>query len=272
MLISFLWLKELVPLDADAAEVGRRLTARGLTVDAVTTAGEDTIFDLDVPANRPDALGHLGVAREVAAAFGVSLVPQAPAPEASGAAVTVPVTIEAPDLCGRYTARVVRGVTVGPSPASVVRRLEACGIRSINNVVDVSNLVMLELGQPVHTFDLERLKGPGIRVRRAGAGERLTTLDGIERTLDTTMLVVADEAGPIALGGVIGGAGTQIRATTKGVLIEAAWFSPASVRSTIPKRRLSPRTSRRDCWPLWPAGRPLRAWPMSAPPRLSRAR
>jgi phenylalanyl-tRNA synthetase beta chain len=245
MLISFLWLKELVPLDADAAEVGRRLTARGLTVDAVTTAGEDTIFDLDVPANRPDALGHLGVAREVAAAFGVSLVPQAPAPEASGAAVTVPVTIEAPDLCGRYTARVVRGVTVGPSPASVVRRLEACGIRSINNVVDVSNLVMLELGQPVHTFDLERLKGPGIRVRRAGAGERLTTLDGIERTLDTTMLVVADEAGPIALGGVIGGAGTQIRATTKGVLIEAAWFSPASVRSTARALGLSTDASQR---------------------------
>ena len=232
MLISFLWLKELVPLDADAAEVGRRLTARGLTVDAVTAVGDDTVFDLDVPANRPDALGHLGVAREVAAAFGLPLRPQAPAPEAAGAAVTVPVTIEAPGLCGRYTARLVRGVTVGPSPASVVRRLEACGVRSINNVVDVSNLVMLELGQPVHTFDLERLKGTGIRVRRASAGERLTTLDGIERSLDTTMLVVADEAGPIALAGVIGGAGTQIRATTKGVLIEAAWFNPASVRST----------------------------------------
>src|SRR5262245_7372279 len=141
MLISFLWLKELVPLTADAAEVGRRLTARGLTVDALTAAGEDTVFDLDVPANRPDALGHLGVAREVAAAFGLPLTaPPAPT-EASGAAVTVPVTIEAPELCGRYTARLVRGVTVGPSPASVVRRLEACGIRSINNVVDVSNLV-----------------------------------------------------------------------------------------------------------------------------------
>src|SRR5258706_4127052 len=128
MLISFLWLKELVPLAEDAAEVGRRLTARGLTVDAVSAVGDDTVFDLDVPANRPDALGHLGVAREVAAAFGLPLRPQPPAAEGSGTAVGVSVTIEAPDLCGRYTARLVRGVTVGPSPASVVRRLEACGI------------------------------------------------------------------------------------------------------------------------------------------------
>jgi phenylalanyl-tRNA synthetase beta chain len=157
----------------------------------------------------------------------------------------VPVTIEAPELCGRYTARIVRGVTVGPSPQSVVRRLAACGIRSINNVVDVSNLVMLELGQPVHTFDLETLKGPTLRVRRASAGERLATLDGIERSLDPTMLVVADDAGPVGLAGVIGGAATQIRGTTKGVLVEAAWFSPASVRSTARTLGLSTDASQR---------------------------
>jgi phenylalanyl-tRNA synthetase beta chain len=155
------------------------------------------------------------------------------------------VTIDAPDLCGRYTASVVHGVTVGPSPQSVVRRLEACGIRSINNVVDVSNLVMLELGQPVHTFDLETLKGPTLRVRRAGAGQRLATLDGIERSLDPTMLIVADEAGPVGLAGVIGGAATQIRATTKGVLVEAAWFSPASVRQTARTLGLTTDASQR---------------------------
>jgi phenylalanyl-tRNA synthetase beta chain len=245
MLISFAWLKDLVTLNADAAEVARRLTARGLTVDAMTALGDDTVFDLDVPANRPDALGHLGVAREVAAAFGLPLRPQAPAPAASGAAITVPVAIEAPALCGRFTARIVRGVTIGPSPASIVRRLTACGIRSINNVVDVSNLVMLELGQPVHFFDLATLRGPAIRVRRAGDGERLTTLDGIERTLDPTMLVVADEADAIGLAGVIGGEGTQIRATTKDVLVEAAWFSPASVRSTARALGLSTDASQR---------------------------
>jgi phenylalanyl-tRNA synthetase beta chain len=249
MLISFAWLKELVPLTTDAAEVGRRLTARGLTVDAVTLVEGDTVFDLDVPANRPDALGHRGVAREVAAAFGIEMTPHSSAPEGAGAgaAVTsaVSVAIEAPDLCGRYTARLVRGVTVGPSPARVVRRLEACGLRSINNVVDASNLVMLELGQPVHFFDLQTLAGPTIRVRRATEGESLTTLDGIERSLDPTMLVIADATRPVALAGVIGGAGTEIRASTKNVLVEAAWFSPGSVRKTARASGLSTDASQR---------------------------
>jgi len=196
--------------------------------------GDDTVFDLDVPANRPDALGHRGVAREIAAAFGLPLAPQAEGPAAAGAPVAgaVSVAIEAPDLCGRYTARLVRGLRVGPSPPRIVRRLAACGLRSINNVVDASNLVMLELGQPVHFFDLATLAGPGIRVRRAIAGESLTTLDGIERPLDPAMLVIADEERPVALAGVIGGAATEIRASTRDVLVEAAWFSPASVRLT----------------------------------------
>ena len=247
MLISFAWLKELVPVAADAAEVGRRLTARGLTVDAVTTLHDDTVFDLDVPANRPDALGHLGVAREVAAAFGLVLKPQAEPPEGFGSPVasTVSVTIEAPDLCGRYTARLVRGVTVGPSPAKVIRRLEACGVRSINNVVDASNLVMLELGQPVHFFDLETLSGPTIRVRRATSGESLTTLDGIERSLDPTMLVIADASRAVGLAGVLGGADTQIRAATKDVLVEAAWFSPDAVRKTARTLGVSTDASQR---------------------------
>ena len=247
MLISFAWIKELLPLTSDAAEVGRRLTARGLTVDAARAVDDDTIFDLDVPANRPDALGHLGVAREVGAAFGLALKAHPRPPGGLGADVAhaVSVTIEAPDLCGRYTARLVRGVTVGPSPAWVVRRLESCGLRSINNVVDASNLVLLELGQPVHFFDLRTLDGPAIRVRRATRGERLTTLDGIERALDGTMLVIADAARPVALAGVIGGAATEIRSATKEVLVEAAWFSPRSVRSTARTLGLSTDASQR---------------------------
>ena len=245
MLISFAWLRELVPVASDAAEVGRRLTARGLTVDAVTVQGDDTVFDLDVPANRPDALGHRGVAREVAAALGLPLTPHPPTREGEGVASAVSVTIEAQDLCGRYTARLVRGVTVGPSPAWVVRRLAACGLRSINNVVDASNLVMLELGQPVHFFDLATLSGATIRVRRAAPGESLTTLDGIERSLDPTMLVIADASRPVALAGVIGGAGTEIRASTRDVLVEAAWFSPGSVRPTARASGLSTDASQR---------------------------
>jgi phenylalanyl-tRNA synthetase beta chain len=247
MLISLKWLRELVPAGSDASQIGRRLTARGLTVDAVTGEGDDTVFDLDVPANRPDALGHLGVAREVAAAFGLPLARRAPAPAEGGAAISgaVSVAIEAPDLCGRYTARVVRGVTVGPSPASVVRRLELCGLRSINNVVDASNLVLLELGQPVHFFDLRAIEGPKIRVRRATDGERLVTLDGIDRALDKTMLVIADALRPVALAGVIGGQATEISASTKDVLIEAAWFLPTSVRSTARALGLSTDASSR---------------------------
>jgi phenylalanyl-tRNA synthetase beta chain len=166
------------------------------------------------------------------------------------------VTIDAPDLCGRYTCGLVRGVTVGPSPPAVVRRLTACGVRPINNVVDASNLVMLELGQPVHFFDLAKLKGPAIRVRLAAPGETLTTLDAVPRSLEPTMLVIADAAGPIALAGVMGGAETEIRASTRDVLIEAAWFSPASVRKTARGLGLSTDASQRferGCDPEAPA-------------------
>ena len=234
MLISLAWLSEFVPVTADPQEIARRLTARGLTVDAVTAADGDTVFDIDVPANRPDALGHLGVAREVAAAFGTPLTKEGPGFPGSGASAgdTVQVTIEAPELCGRYTAGVVRGVRVGPSPAAVVQRLEACGLRSINNVVDASNLVMLGLGQPVHFFDLATVSGPAIRVRRANAGETLTTLDGVPRALDREMLVIADAERAVGLGGVIGGAATEITEHTVDVLVEAASFLPASVRRT----------------------------------------
>lgn len=258
MLISFAWLRALAPLPDDAGEVARRLTARGLTVDAVTFSDGDAVFDIDVPANRPDALGHLGVAREAAAAFGLALAPGPPAPPSAGAPVDtlVAVAIEAPDLCGRYTARVVRGVTVGPSPEWAVRRLAACGLRAINNVVDASNLVMLELGQPVHFFDLATLAGPAIRVRRPAAGDSIVTLDGVKRELDPDMLVIADADRAVALAGVMGGASTEIKDATRDVLIEAAWFDPRSVRRTARALGLSTDASQRferGCDPEAPA-------------------
>ncbi len=233
MLISCRWLKVLVPVEAEPAEIARRLTARGLTVDALVASGDDTVLDIDVPANRPDALGHLGVAREVAAAFGVGLAPAAPSVPGAGAPAdaTIAVSIADPALCGRYTAGVVRGVRVAPCPAWVVERLTACGLRPINNVVDASNLVMLELGQPVHFFDLARVRGSRIEVRASKRGERLTTLDGIERALAPGTIVIADAERAVALGGVMGGADTQITEATTDILIEAAWFAPAAVRS-----------------------------------------
>jgi len=234
VLLSLPWLRELCPFEAEATRVAEALTARGLTVDALTGGPNDAVLDVDVPANRPDCLGHLGVARELAAAFGVPLATRKSRGTASGDDIgkLVTVTIEDPDLCARYTARVVRGVRVGPSPAWVVARLEACGLRSINNVVDASNLVLLETGHPIHTFDLALLEGGAIVVRRARSGERITTLDGVERSLAPGMLLIADSKKPVAIGGVMGGAGSEIVETTRDVLIEAAWFLPRSVRAT----------------------------------------
>jgi phenylalanyl-tRNA synthetase beta chain len=232
MLISLAWLRALVPVTAGDDEIARRLTARGLTVDALTESSDGAVLDLDVPANRPDALGHMGVAREVGAAFGVPLAAR-PAPPPGARAANTPriaVVIDDPALCGRYTAGVVSGVRVGPSPPWVVERLTACGLRPINNVVDASNLVMMELGQPVHFFDLAKLAGPAITVRGARPDERLTTLDGVDRALPPGTIVIADAESAVALGGIMGGAASQISESTKDVLIEAAWFSPAAVR------------------------------------------
>ncbi len=250
MLISLAWLRDLVRLDADAPAVARALTARGLTVDAIGESGGDAVFDIDIPANRPDCLGHRGVAREAAAAFGATMAPRGGVQAFQGRGgdpvdVSVTVTVEAPDLCGRYTARIVRGVTVGPSPAWVVARLAACGHRSINNVVDASNLVMLELGQPVHFFDFATLGGPAIVVRRAHDGETLTTLDGVVRTLAADDLVIADAKRAVALAGILGGADTEIGPDTRDVLIEAAWFLPQAVRRTARAQALVTDASQR---------------------------
>lgn len=247
MLVSVAWIKSLLPGLPGASEVARVLTSRGLTVDAVAEVPGDFVLDVDVPANRPDALGHVGVAREVAAGLGLPFDPTSEAPAGAGAPVgdVVRVAIDDDDLCRRYTAGLVRGVSVSPSPAWVVARLEACGLRSINNVVDSSNLVLLELGQPVHFFDLARLAGPEIRIRRAGAGEVLVSLDGAERRLVPDMLVIADARRPVALAGVMGGADSEIHDTTRDVLIEAAWFLPGSVRRTARTLGMSTEASQR---------------------------
>jgi phenylalanyl-tRNA synthetase beta chain len=232
--ICLAWLRELVAIEEDPVEVARALTARGLPVDAIERAGSETVFVVDVPANRPDCLGHLGVAREIGAAFGRPLRPRSVPPPPFGAPVSheLEARIEDDELCPRYTAGLVRSVTVRPSPPWVVSRLEACGLRPVNNVVDASNLVLLELGHPIHTFDFDRIEGRRILVRRALAGESLRTLDGVERSLDPSMLVIADARRPVAIAGVMGGSDTEIGPTTRNVLIEAACFEPRQVRRT----------------------------------------
>lgn len=234
MNISYNWLRELTGIELTPAELRERLTMAGLEVEALHEAGDDFLLEIALLSNRPDWLSHLGVAREMSVMTrqSVSLPESHPAPMDGRAESFTSVEIVDADLCPRYAARVIRGVTVAPSPAWLVERLGVLGQRSINNVADITNYVMLELGQPLHAFDLNKLTERRIVVRRAQSGETIRTLDDVERKLDTEMLVIADAARPVAIAGVMGGADSEISVETRDVLIESAYFAPASVRRT----------------------------------------
>ena len=234
MLISYNWLRELTDTKLDPQEVRERLTNVGLAVDAVEERGGDFVLDVEVPSNRGDCLSHVGIAREVAViekSQVSSFKFQVSKPEGKASDFTS-VEISDPDLCPRYAARVVRGVKIAPSPEWLTNRLEAIGQRPINNVADITNYVLHEFGQPLHAFDLAKLGENRIVVRRATKGETLKTLDGVERKLDADMLVIADARRPVAVAGVMGGEESEIANTTRDVLIESAYFDPASVRRT----------------------------------------
>jgi phenylalanyl-tRNA synthetase beta chain len=205
------------------------------------------VLEVGITPNRGDAASALGLAREIRAIFGGELRPPDPQPSEAGAPASdsVAVSITAGDGCFHYVARVVRGLRVGASPAWLSRRLEAAGFRSINNVVDATNLVMLELGQPLHAFDLAKLRGARIDVRRAGAGESITTLDGKRRALDAEDLVIADARGAVAIAGVMGGTHSEVDASTRDVLIESAHFHPTTVRKTARRHGLHSEASYR---------------------------
>src|SRR5579862_6872663 len=234
MKILYDWLKEFVTVPFAPGELRERLSLAGIAVEGVSETSAGPLLDLDLTINRPDCLAHYGVAREVAALGRNELKPiSVPLPEGGeSAARATRVEIECPDLCGRYTARILRGVKVQPSPDWLRKRLEALGQASINNVVDATNYVMLELGHPMHAFDLDRLAERRIVVRRARAGEKMRTLDGLERTLSPEMCVIADAARGVAIGGIMGGAESEIHAGTRNVLLESAWFDPISIRRT----------------------------------------
>ncbi len=208
---------------------------------------DDTVYEVNVTPNRSDALSHLGVARDVAALAGTEVrYPDPKLQEGSGAASDkVKIRIEDADGCPRYAARVIEGVHVGPSPKWLSDRLKACGIRSINNLVDVTNYVLLEYGHPLHAFDLDKVGGAEIVVRRARAGEKLTTLDGKERTLDAEDLVVADGDRAQALAGVMGGGDSEVTDKTTRVLLESAWFNPSTVRRSSKRHAIHSESSHR---------------------------
>ncbi|HEU4873093.1 MAG TPA: phenylalanine--tRNA ligase subunit beta [Pyrinomonadaceae bacterium] len=247
MFISYKWLKELTETRLSPDELRERLTMVGLAIDAVEQHGGDAVLDVEVPSNRPDCLSHVGIAREVAVIEnGRMYLPAGEQIKTEGRAESLTaVEIKDPDLCPRYAARLIRGVKIGPSPDWLAKRLETIGQRPINNVADITNYVLHELGQPLHAFDFEKLGGHRIVVRRAAPGEKLKTLDGVERTLTADMLVIADAEKAVALAGIMGGEDSEISSATTDVLIESAYFNPQSVRQTARQLGMDTEASRR---------------------------
>jgi len=256
MIVSWNWLEQYVTLEMSVETLTDRLTMTGLNLEGIEQVEGDTAIDLEVTSNRPDCLGHLGVAREIAALFDHPLqIPAAQPVEISEktSAVTS-VEIDCEDLCPQYIARVIRGVKIGPSPQWLQDRLKALGIVSINNIVDITNYVLMECGQPLHAFDFDKLAGQKIIVRQAKPGEKIVAINQKEYPLDDSMCVICDSEKPVAIGGVMGGLATEIGEQTVNVLIESAAFAPMSIRNTARKLNLHSDSSYRFERALDPAG------------------
>ena len=253
MKFTFNWLKEFVAFKAPPEKLAELLTMAGLEVESlVPLQGErdgpqDWLFEIAVTPNRGDCLGIAGIAREVSALSGAKLLaPQTiPPKNAPSLDQRIGIKIEAPRLCARYSARIVEQVRMGPSPGWLRVRLETCGIRPINNIVDITNYVMLETGQPLHAFDLDRLPARQIVVRTAREQRKFTTLDGVERELATDDLLICDGEVPVALAGVMGGVDSEVRAETRSVLLESANFDPTAIRRTTKRLALHSEASHR---------------------------
>jgi phenylalanyl-tRNA synthetase beta chain len=249
MKVVYNWLKDFVDVTAPPDELASRLALSGTNIGSVENGPHGAVIDAEVSSNRPDCLGHYGIAREVSAVYKLPLKSVSPKPVEGSAKASeaVHVEIQSPELCGRYTARVIRGVKIQPSPPWLRERLEASGVAGISNVVDVSNYVMLELGQPLHAFDYDKVRDHRIVVRRAKPGEKMHTLDGVERTFDPGICMIADGDGAraVGIGGIMGGAETEISFATKNVLIECAWFDPIAIRRATRFLRLHTEASTR---------------------------
>ncbi|RKY10234.1 MAG: phenylalanine--tRNA ligase subunit beta [Planctomycetota bacterium] len=234
MKISLNWLNDYVQIDADGGRIAQILSDLGFPTEGIEYIDGDTVIDIEVTSNRGDCLSHIGVAREVSAALGRPLrLPQIELPESDRkAADFLQVRIDDPELCNRYTARIITGVKVGPSPDWLRKRLEAVGVRTVNNVVDASNYAMMESGQPPHAFDYDKLSVGAIVVRKALAGERIVTIDETKCDLKPDMLIIADDKGPVAIAGVMGGLESEVSDATTTILLEDAHFDPVSIRTT----------------------------------------
>jgi phenylalanyl-tRNA synthetase beta chain len=230
MKISPHWLRDFVDLPVDYVRLADELTLAGIAVEGIYGSGDNTVFEMEITTNRPDAMNHYGVAREASALYDLPLRPIEPKLPAAQGKSDVTIDIEEPELCPRFTAREIRGASVKSSPAHIAHRLQLLDQRPISNAVDATNYVLWESGKPTHVFDLDLLEGRRLVIRKARAGETLKTLDGVERKLSTDDLVVADAKKPVGLAGVMGGFDTMITEKTKNILIESAWWDPVTVR------------------------------------------
>jgi phenylalanyl-tRNA synthetase beta chain len=236
MKLSPQWIREFVDLAVDDRRLAEDLTGVGIAVEGISGSGADTVFEMEIGTNRPDAMNHYGVAREAAAIYDLPLrqlsaISRQPSVKSSNNA-PFPITVEEPQLCPRFSARVIRGTKVKASPEKIAHRLQLLDQRPISNAVDATNYVLWEMGKPTHVFDMDLLEGGKLIIRKAKRGEKLKTLDGVERTLTSEDLVVADAKKPVGLAGVMGGFDTMITDKTRNILIESAWWDPVTVRKT----------------------------------------
>ena len=231
MKTSYNWLKEFVDFKEKPEELAHILTMAGLEVEFTEDVGNDIIFDIGVTPNRPDWLSMRGVAREISAILNLPMkdVSASLSNEKGEGPV---VEIEDPALCPRYSSRIIRGVKPGPSPDWLTKKLESCGIRPTSNIVDITNYVLLEIGQPMHAFDLDKLAGGKIVVKQAGNESKFRTLDGEERKISNETLLIWDAEKPVAIAGIMGGGNTEVSDTTVNILLESAYFQPSSIRRT----------------------------------------
>ncbi|GAC1433529.1 MAG: phenylalanine--tRNA ligase subunit beta [Terriglobales bacterium] len=245
MKLSPQWLRDFVDLTVNYHQLAEDLTLAGIAVESVSGEGESTVFDMEITTNRPDAMNHYGVARECSALYDLPLKPIVPALPKSTGKANFPIEVAEPGLCPRFTARVLRNVSIKPSPANIAQRLALIDQRPINNAVDATNYTLWEMGKPTHVFDLDLLEGGKIIVRHARDGETLKTLDGVERKLTAKDLVVADSKKPVALAGVMGGWDTMITEKTRNMVIESAWWDPVTVRKMSKRHAIHTDASHR---------------------------
>jgi phenylalanyl-tRNA synthetase beta chain len=236
MKLSPQWVREFVDIPVDDRRLSEDLTGVGIAVEGISGSGADTVFEMEIGTNRPDAMNHYGVAREAAAVYDRGLkqfsVPGSQFSAKASHDASFPITVEEPELCPRFSARVIRETRIKPSPERIAHRLQLLDQRPISNAVDATNYLLWEMGKPTHVFDLDLLEGGLLIIRKAKNGEKLKTLDGVERKLSSEDLVVADAKKPVGLAGVMGGFDTMITANTRNILIESAWWDPVTVRKT----------------------------------------